>query len=153
MEREEEALRFVIDTNILIGALVKDNSFKARLLKDRNFKFFYPDYGLLEIEKFRAYICQKRERTHTCPSYEYAIKFLLESITIIPRQLYTDQIPTAYAQMAEIDPKDTPFLALALHLECPLWSDDNHLKRQSLLTCYTTGEIANLVESNDPLRQ
>jgi len=150
MEREEEALRIVIDTNILIGALVKDNSFKARLIKDRNFLFFYPDYGLLEIEKFRVYICHKRERSPTCPPYEYAIKFLLESVTIVPRQLYTDQISSAYTEMAEIDPKDTPFLALALHLECPIWSDDTHLKRQSLVPCYSTGEIAGLREKNDP---
>ena len=150
MEREEEALRFVIDTNILIGALVKDNSFKGRLIKNRNFRFFFPDYGLFEIEKFREYICQKRERSSSCSPYEYAIKFLLESVTIVPRQLYTDQIPSAYAQMAEIDPKDTPFLALALHLECSLWSDDIHLKRQSLVRCYSTSEIADLVESNEP---
>ena len=149
MEREEEALRLVIDTNILIGALVKDNSFKARLIKNRNFRFFYPDYGLFEINKFREYICQKRERSPTCPPFEYAIKFLLESVTVVPRQLYTDQIPSAYAQMAEIDPKDTPFLALALHLECPIWSDDTHLKRQSLVPCYATREMTNLREKND----
>jgi len=34
MEREKERLRIVIDTNILIGALVRDTSFKARLLKN-----------------------------------------------------------------------------------------------------------------------
>jgi predicted nucleic acid-binding protein len=33
MEREEEALRFVIDTNILIGALVKDNFFLSPTFK------------------------------------------------------------------------------------------------------------------------
>jgi predicted nucleic acid-binding protein len=48
--------------------------------------------------------------------------------------------------MAAIDPKDTPFLALALHLECPLWSDDAHLKRQSLVPCYTTVEILELLD-------
>lgn len=29
----------------------------------------------------------------------------------------------------EIDPKDTPFVALALHLDCLLWTDDEELKR------------------------
>ena len=51
--------------------------------------------------------------------------------------------------MKEIDPKDTPFLALALHLECPLWSDDAHLKRQSLVPCYLTFEIPELADMRE----
>jgi len=119
MEREKERLWIVIDTNILIGALVRDNSFKAHLLKNRRFLFFFPDYGLTEIEKFREYICLKREKDTTAPTFDYAIKFLLESVTVVPRQLYQDQISCAHMVMEKIDPKDTPFLALALHLECP----------------------------------
>lgn len=148
MEREER-LRMVIDTNVLIGALVKDNSFKARFLKDRYFQFFFPDYGLLEIEKFRDYICLKRERKSIAPSFDFAIKFLLDSVTTIPQQLYKDQMSRACEEMAAIDQKDTPFLALALHLECPLWSDDTHLKRQTLVPCYTTAEISRLLDKKD----
>ena len=129
--------------------VVKDNSIKAKCLKDRNFLFFFPDYGLIEIEKFREHICSKRRRVPSCPSYDYAIKFLLEAVTIVPRQLYVDQISHAYEQMAVIDPKDTPFLALALHLECPIWSDDAYLKRQSLAPCYTTGEILELLNNEE----
>ena len=149
MDREKERLRIVIDSNILIGALIRDNSFKARLLKNRNFLFFFPDYGLDEIEKFREYICSKRRKEPTALSFDYAIKFLLESVTVVPRQLYQDQISSAYTVMKEIDPKDTPFLALALHLECPLWSDDAHLKRQSLVPCYLTSEIPELADKRE----
>ena len=149
MEREKERLRIVIDTNILIGALVRDTSFKARLLKNKRVLFFFPDYGLVEIEKFREYICSKREKDTTAPSFDYAIKFLLESVTVVPRQLYQDQIPRAYILMEKIDPKDSPFLALALHLECPLWSDDTHLKRQSLVPCYSTQEFSGLLDDRD----
>lgn len=128
---------------------IRDNSFKARLLKNRNFLFFFPDYGLDEIEKFREYICSKRRKEPAALSFDYAIKFLLESVTVVPRQLYQDQISGAYTVMREIDPKDTPFLALALHLECPLWSDDAHLKLQSLVPCYVTSEITELADKNE----
>ncbi len=143
MEREER-LRMVIDTNVLIGALVKDNPFKAKIIKDRYFQFFFPDYGLLEIEKFREYICLKREKKSIVPPFDYAIKFLLDSVTTVPRQLYKDKMSRACEEMVAIDQKDAPFLALALHLECPLWSDDAHLKRQSLVPCYTTTEMSGL---------
>lgn len=43
MECEKERLRIVIDTNILIGALVRDTSFKAHLLKNKRVLFFFPD--------------------------------------------------------------------------------------------------------------
>ena len=65
MEREKERLRIVIDTNILIGALVRDTSFKASLLKNKKFRFFFPDYGLTGIEKFREYICLKTRKNTT----------------------------------------------------------------------------------------
>jgi len=149
MDREKERLRIVIDTNILIGSLVRNASFKARLLKNKQFQFFFPDYGLAEVEKFREYICTKRRKDTTAPSFDYAMKFLLESVTVVPRQLYQDQIPGAYAVMEKIDPKDTPFLALALHLECPLWSDDAHLKRQSLVPCYSTHEFTGMLNDKD----
>ena len=149
MDQDKERLRIIIDTNVLIGALVKDNSFKARLLKDRHFQFFFPDYGLLEIEKFREYICSKRAKQPAAPSFDFAMKFLLESVTTVPRQLYRDQMSRAYKVMETIDPKDTPFLALALHLECPVWSDDAHLKRQSLVPCYTTSELSGLIGNTD----
>ena len=148
MDGKEERVRVVIDTNVLIGALVKDNSYKARILRNRQFLFFFPDYGLIEIEKFRNYICSKRGMPLGCPSYDYALKFLLESVTIVPQQLYKDQVSRAYSEMAAIDPKDTPFLALALHLESPLWSDDTHLKRQALVPCYSTNEILDLLENS-----
>ncbi|MDO8873277.1 MAG: PIN domain-containing protein [Methanoregula sp.] len=77
------------------------------------------------------------------------IKFLLDSVTTIPQQLYKDQMSRACEEMAAIDQKDTPFLALALHLECPLWSDDTHLKRQTLVPCYTTAEISRLLDKKD----
>ena len=41
MDGKEERVRVVIDTNVLIGALVKDDSYKARILRNRQFLFFF----------------------------------------------------------------------------------------------------------------
>lgn len=111
--------------------------------------FFFPDYGLPGIEKFRAYICSKRERVPAAPSFDYAMNFLLEPVTTVPTQLYRDQISVADEAMAAIDPKDTPFLAPALHLESPICSDDAHLKRQSLVPLlYNFGDCRSVPERN-----
>ncbi len=55
-----------------------------------------------------------------------------------------DQLSCAYTLTEKIDPRDTPFLARALHLECPIWSDDAHLKQQSYVPCYSTREFLSL---------
>lgn len=47
--------------------------------------------------------------------------------------------------MKRYDEKDSPFLALALHLDSSIWSNDKHLKRQKLVQAYTTLELARLL--------
>lgn len=43
--------------------------------------------------------------------------------------------------MKNIDEKDTPFLALALKLKCPIWSNDSDFERQNLVKVYKTSYI------------
>jgi predicted nucleic acid-binding protein len=48
--------------------------------------------------------------------------------------------------MALIDIGDTPFIAVALVQQSDgIWSDDKHLKRQSRVKVWSTGEIVKLV--------
>lgn len=42
-------------------------------------------------------------------------------------------------------PEDTPYLALAMHLCLPLWSNDAGLKTQNAVTVYTTHELLKLL--------
>jgi len=55
----------------------------------------------------------------------------------------------AYNELKNIDEKDTPFLALAFQIECPMWSDDHHLHQQSKIKVYNTKEIVNLFEKRE----
>ena len=43
--------------------------------------------------------------------------------------------------MKDIDEKDTPFLALALKLQCPIWSNDCDFEEQNLVEVYKTSYI------------
>jgi len=42
------------------------------------------------------------------------------------------------------DPKDVPYFALAMHLKCPLWSNDKQLKSQETVKVYATHELLEL---------
>ena len=134
MERNKEKIRVVVDTNVLMSALLKNNSFTAKLLRSEFFDIYYPEDGLREIEYYKKYIISKRERALQKQSFEYVLKFILEPIHIIPSELYSQKIKDAYEEMKGIDEKDTPFLALALQLNCSIWSDDKHFKQQSIAT-------------------
>lgn len=146
MERNEEKIRFVVDTNILISALLKDDSFTAKLLKLETFEIFYPEDGLREIEHYKDYIFSKRKNSLQKRSFEYALNFILDNVHIIPSELYSDKIVEAYNIMKEIDEKDTPFLALALALNCPIWSNDKHFRDQKKVEVFTTSKIIELVK-------
>lgn len=144
MEGNKEKIQIVVDTNILISALLKDNSVTAKLIRSESFDIYYPEDGLAEINRYREYVISKRKKTLQKHGFEYILKFILEPIRIVPCELYCQQVKSAYEKMKDIDEKDTPFLALALQLNCPIWSDDNHFKKQSLVIAYTTREVLQL---------
>ncbi|HJH25486.1 MAG TPA: hypothetical protein C5S37_01660 [Methanophagales archaeon] len=39
------------------------------------------------------------------------------------------------------DPDDVDFAALALKLDCPLWSNDKELKQQSVVKIFSTSDL------------
>ncbi len=146
MERNKEKIRFVVDTNTLMSALLKDGSMTAKLLKSEFFDLYYPEDGLREIEYYKKYMISRRKKTLQRKGFDYALKFIIESIRIIPFELYSQKMKDAYEAMKCVDEKDTPFLALALQLNCPVWSNDKHFKQQSLSDAYTTEEVIALLK-------
>jgi predicted nucleic acid-binding protein len=70
-------------------------------------------------------------------------------VKIVKKEVYQDKIPLAEETMEEIDITDSPFLALALALNCPLWSNDGHFKKQNLVKTYTTKKIVEFLEKQN----
>jgi predicted nucleic acid-binding protein len=46
-------------------------------------------------------------------------------VVVIEREAYADALPEATRRITDRDPDDVEILALALHLDIPLWSNDN----------------------------
>ena len=145
MEGREEELGIVADTNILISALLKDNSINSKLIKAKIFSIYFPDYGLKEIDKYKTYIIAKRIRNSQNLSFEFAKKYIFDDIRVIPFDLYRNKIKEASEIMKDIDEKDAPNLALAMQLCCPIWSNDKHFMMQKAVKVYTTGNLLDLL--------
>lgn len=63
-------------------------------------------------------------------------------LTVIPSEAVRGQMALALRIMDTIDRGDAPYLAAALAVSCDgIWSDDPHLKAQSVIPCWTTKEL------------
>ena len=117
----------VIDANILFSALIKNGITRDLMIFDR-FNLYSAEYLFEEFEKHFNVINSKTKTNN------YELKDLLgmlvyeSNITIIP---LADLKPfKEAAKKISPDPKDAFYFAVALKLNCPIWSNDKELKNQ-----------------------
>lgn len=66
----------------------------------------------------------------------------IEKIEFFKLSAYEDFLEKSAESLSDI--KDTPYLALALSKKSAIWSNDIHLKQQSLIKIFTTEELIKL---------
>ncbi len=130
-----------MDTNILIAALINPVSVVWSILEIKDFEFFVPEFFLYELDEYKNLIKEKLDIRGARNTFNFLISELFKNITIIPEELYSDNLTTAAEIMRDIDEKDSPFLALAMTLNCSIWSNDQHFKRQTAAKTYNTDEL------------
>jgi predicted nucleic acid-binding protein len=54
-------------------------------------------------------------------------ELILPRLNIVEESSYANKISEAYAISKEFDEKDTPFIALALKLKTPIWTNDKSM--------------------------
>jgi len=134
-------ISFVLDTNIIFSALLKDSTVRKIILSD-NFDLFVPEFLFTEIKKYEEIILKKSglEREN----FELLLLLLQSHISIVPFKEYSVFLEEAEKEMEKIDLKDAPFIALALRLGIPIWSNDLHFKKQIKIETFNTSEILEL---------
>lgn len=118
------------------SALIKD-SFACNLLFSSSFHFVTPEYIFTELEKHKEEILKKTERTNE--EFFRLVETLKRRIVIVPLE---ELVP--YVEEAEKltpDPDDMAYFALALKLNCAIWSNDKKLKEQDKIKVYHTHEL------------
>ncbi len=135
-------MKIVADSNILFTFFWKD-SFTKGILVDQNFEFFAPEIAIHEIKN------NKQEITKKTKSSEEEFNSLLGELAIfvefIPLDEYIDKVSEADVIS---DKDDIDFIALALKLNCEIWSNDPHLKEQNKVKVYTTSEFIQHIEQS-----
>jgi len=131
----------VIDTNIVIAAIIKPSVTQSLILKEE-LELYSPEFLKDEIEKHRSAILKKTG--YTKEEFEIIISIVYSNITIIPGKEYK-HLKKEILSFAP-DEKDWPFLALAKHLGAGLWSNDSELKNQNETRVITTGDLIQVLK-------
>ena len=129
----------VIDANVLFSALIK-GGFSYHLLFSGKFHLFTPEYIFTELEKHKEELMNKTDRT--TEEFYRLLETLKRRVVIIP---FEELVPyVGEAEKLTPDPDDMAYLALALKLDCPIWSNDRRLKEQNKIEVYNTYELSKL---------
>lgn len=128
-------MKLVVDANVLFAVLIREGK-TSELFFREDVECYAPDFLLEELKKYRLLIEAKSDL-----NVEVAILRVFSRITVVP----IDEIDQAYSIISSPDPNDIPYLALAKHLNCSLWSNDKRLKEQKEVVVYTTQELMTII--------
>lgn len=131
--------KLVIDANIILSALIKD-SITRKILIGSAVDFYAPDYLIEEVKKYISLVSRKNSLSDQ--ENKKILDILCNYITIVGIEFYEENINEALKIMADIDIKDTPYVALALSFDNDgIWSEDKGFFRQDKIKVWGTQEI------------
>ncbi len=129
----------VVDTNIVISALIKDSLTRELIFKTKK-NLLLPEVVFLEIKENEKEIFEKSGLNRQ--SYKKLVTKLLSRMRIVPTVFVEKHREEAIQIISHIDKDDVVFIANALAFEnCAIWSDDKHFKKQSRVKVFTTSEL------------
>ena len=135
-------MKFVLDTNILLKALIRNSKVRAALLSP-NHQLFVPEYAVEETRRHFGLIVKKTRLSEE--EVKLVLGVLLTNLHAILSRDIMANWKVAEEIMVDIDRGDIPFVAAALSLPCDgIWSDDLHLKRQKRVKVWNTKEVLGL---------
>jgi len=129
----------IVDTNIIFSGLVKD-SLTRKLLIDCPFTLYAPDTLISEIRNNENLILEKSGLTKE--EFDILFSLLTETIKIIKKESYINNVKEAQKIIGHIHKEDIPFVALALTIPNDgIWSEDKHFLQQNKIKVFNTQDI------------
>lgn len=132
-------MELVVDTNVVFSALIADGVTRELTLME-SLSLPVPEFFLTE---FTAHLDAIEEKSGLDESkLRLLAAVLFDPVRMVPKEVFADHIPEAMDLIGAVDPDDVPFLALAIHLDSGIWSDDEHFQQQDAITVWRTSELA-----------
>ncbi len=122
-------MRLVVDTNIIFSAILSSDGLVHDLFinSGETFEFFSPTFVYEELKNNRSKLLKISNYSEEELDYlQYTIFKRIELID--SNSLTNSEFQRAFELTKDIDENDTPFIALALALDSPVWTGDKKLK-------------------------
>lgn len=144
-------MKIIVDTNIVFSAILNSNSRIGKILLNSNehFQFYTCEYLRTEILRHRNKILKLTKLTED--ELVELEELITHKITFINERLLPQELLLkTEILLKSIDPNDTPFVALAKHLEGKLWTGDmqlyNGLKAKRFKDIILTADLSLMLD-------
>jgi len=134
-------MKLVLDSNIIFSALIRKSTTRNIILTDV-FDLHAPEYIFTEITKHKELLLRISKMTEG--DFNALLLLLQKHVHFVSKENYNEKMVIAEDILREIDITDSPFLAMALN--CSIWSNDGHFKKQDQVGVYTTKELTNTID-------
>lgn len=124
-------MKLVVDASVLFATIIsKGKELRGKILDI----FFHEDVELFAPMHLFSELAEHEERIKTASGFSNTefdafLAVLTLRIKLVPQAEVERHLPKAKKLLT--DPDDAPYLATAIGLNCAVWSDDPHFKRQS----------------------
>ena len=135
-------MRLVVDANIAFSLLKKGSFTRKLALEHRDLELISHPKIIEEVTEHSSELCFKLGVAEE--KFEKLTKALARSISL--KKVSPQQINRAKSLIS--DPEDAPYLALALNSGTDIWSNDPHLKEQSIVRVFSTEELVEELKSS-----
>lgn len=132
-------MQIVIDANVILAMLIKPSKIIDLFFNNR-LELFAPQLLFNELDKNKELITKKSKLGEEW--FELFYEILRNNISITPEEEFLN-----FREKAEkICPhkKDIVYFALALYLQCGIWTNEKKLGEQEDIIIYTTDKLMRL---------
>ncbi len=117
-------MKLAADANVLLSALMGGRA-KLALNHPQIGEIFTTEHTFAEVEEYALVLARKKR----LPPDILLLAVAALPVTLVKRSQYAKNISEATSRIGPRDPDDVDILALALHLEIPVWSNDRDFER------------------------
>lgn len=127
--------KLAVDANPILSAIIGGNA-RDIFLKAETASFYTTAFNFKEVEKYIPVFSIKR----AIPPEDLYLALSTLPLFVCEEYFYEDEIKMAKKLIGGRDPDDIHLLALALHLKCPVWSNDKDFENIGI-GLYTTVDL------------
>lgn len=132
-------MKLVVDANVLLAAFLKEATTRELLL-DSRLLLFAPEHLITEISQHLKRSASLRKRISlSSEELQSLFETLTYHVQTFSKKNYLHHMDEALRFAAHHE--DAHYLALALHLKIPIWSNDKCFMRQNMVQIYSTSDL------------